>query len=123
LGRKPINIFQNTHFFFLLSIFHLLVLDLCFALATSVSRPIKQLKGFKRITLQPKGKKKVTFKLFLEQLAFYDRHMELIIEPGTFKVIVGSSSEDVKLNGSFEVIGDAKVLHSCRFFFSEVNVD
>jgi len=88
----------------------------------NVTRPAMELKGFKRLTLEPGEKRRITFKLSVDQLAFYDRHMRLIVEPGTFKVMIGSSSEDIRLSGSFEVIGDTKVTPSNRTFFSEVTV-
>jgi len=80
----------------------------------SVSRPIKELKGFKRITLEPGEKKRVTFTLSTDQLAFYDRHMRLIVEPGLYEVMVGSSSEDIRLTGSFEVTGEVRVISGLR---------
>ena len=88
----------------------------------NVTRPAMELKGFKRLTLEPGEKRRITFKLSVDQLAFYDRHMRLIVESGTFKVMIGSSSEDIRLSGSFEVIGDTKVTPSNRTFFSEVTV-
>jgi len=69
----------------------------------SVARPVKELKGFKRITLDPNETKRVDFTLTSEELAFYDINMNLIIEPGIFEVMMGSSSEDIRLKGSFEV--------------------
>jgi len=89
----------------------------------SVTRPAMELKGFKRVTLEPGEKKRITFRLSVDQLAFYDRHMRLVVEPGTFKVMIGSSSEDIRLSGSFEVIGDTKVTPSTRVFFSEVIIN
>ena len=62
--------------------------------AASVTRPVKELKGFQRITLRPGEKKRVEFKVGPEQLGFYDRTMKFIVEPGEFKIMVGSSSED-----------------------------
>jgi beta-glucosidase len=88
----------------------------------SVTRPVKELKGFKKVTLEPKEKKTVTFKLSIDQLAFYDRYMKFVVEPGTFNVMIGSSSEDIRLTGSFEVVGETKVTPSDRTFFSEVTV-
>jgi len=88
----------------------------------SVTRPVKELKGFKRVMLKPQEKKTITFGLSTDQLAFYDRCMRLIVEPGTFNIMVGSSSEDIRLTGSFEVVGDVKVTPSDRTFFSEVTV-
>ena len=89
----------------------------------SVSRPAKELKGFRRITLEPGEKKTVTFHLSMDQLAFYDRHMRFVVEPGTLKVMVGSSSEDIKLTGTFEVVGATKVTPSDRTFFTEATID
>jgi len=88
----------------------------------SVTRPAMELKGFKRVTLEPGEKKRVTFRLSVDQLAFYDQHMRFVVEPGRFKVMIGSSSEDIRLSGHFEVIGDTKVTPSTRTFFSEVKV-
>ncbi|GAI77062.1 unnamed protein product [marine sediment metagenome] len=70
----------------------------------SVTRPVKELKGFKRITLEPAETKTVEFELLTELLTFYDKDMKLVIEPGIFKVMVGRSSKDIALEGEFEVI-------------------
>jgi beta-glucosidase len=88
----------------------------------SVSRPAMELKGFKRVGLEPGEKKRVTFVLSMDQLAFYDRHMRLVVEPGTFRVSVGSSSEDIRLTGGFEVIGGVKVTPNNRKLFTEISV-
>ncbi len=69
----------------------------------TVARPIKELKGFERITLEPDQKKRVNFTLLPQDLAFYDINMDLVVEPGIFEVMIGSSSEDIRLRGSFEV--------------------
>lgn len=87
----------------------------------SVERPVKELKGFKRFTLQPGEEKEVIFTLFPEQLAFYDEFMRLTVEPGVFEVMVGSSSEDIRLSGEFEVLKE-KVITKYRKFSSEVIV-
>ncbi|MEM2926091.1 MAG: glycoside hydrolase family 3 N-terminal domain-containing protein [Candidatus Bathyarchaeia archaeon] len=86
----------------------------------SVSRPIKELKGFKRLTLEPDEKKKLSFTLFMDQLAFYDRYMRLVVEPGLYEVMIGSSSEDIRLTGKFEVMGETRVLSALHNFFSKV---
>jgi len=72
-------------------------------LVGSVTRPVKELKGFQRTTLKPGEKATVKFVVGPEQLAFANRRMERVVEPGTFEVMVGGSSEDIKLTGSFEV--------------------
>jgi len=70
----------------------------------SVARPIKELKGFKRITLEPGEQKTVEFTLGPEELSFYDVNMNLTVEPGLFEVMMGSSSEDIRLKGTFEIV-------------------
>jgi len=67
----------------------------------SVTRPVKELKGFKRITLQPGEKKSVSFMLGKEELAFLDRSMEWTVEPGSIEVMVGSSSDEIRVRSSF----------------------
>ena len=61
----------------------------------SLTRPVKELKAFRRMTLQPGEKQRVEFQLGPEQLGSYNREMKFVVEPGEFKVMVGSSSEDV----------------------------
>jgi len=73
-------------------------------IVASVTRPVKELKGFKRIALKPAETRTVEFELLVTNLAFYDKDMNLTVEPGMFKVMVGSSSKDIALEGDFEVI-------------------
>ena len=58
----------------------------------SVTRPVKELKGFTRVRLDPGASTQLTFSLSPEDLAFYDQHMNLVAEPGRFCVWVGGSS-------------------------------
>jgi beta-glucosidase len=58
----------------------------------SVTRPLRQLKGFSRITLQPGERRTVTFTLRSDDLAFYDAAARRVVEPGFFTVFVGTSS-------------------------------
>jgi beta-glucosidase len=69
----------------------------------SVTRPVKELKAFERVHLKPGEKKTVAFEIQADQLAFYNRKMERKVELGIFKVMVGRSSEDILLEGEFEV--------------------
>ena len=69
----------------------------------TVARPIKELKRFERITLEPDQKKRVNFTLLSQDLVFYDINMDLVVERGIFEVMIGSSSEDIRLKGSFEI--------------------
>ncbi len=64
-------------------------------MAASVARPVKELKGFRRLSLRPGGKQQIVFMLGPEHLGFYNREMKFVVEPGEFKVMVGSSSEDL----------------------------
>ncbi len=73
-------------------------------LESSVTRPVKELRGFERITLDPGQKKTVTMALPGEKLAFYsERIHDFVVEPGTFDVMVGSSSADVRVTGQLEI--------------------
>ncbi len=62
-------------------------------LSTTVTRPVKLLKGFQRITLQPGECQTVSFPVGREQLQFLDEDMKLIVEPGQFELMVGGSSK------------------------------
>lgn len=68
----------------------------------SMTRPVKELKGFTRITLEPGETRTVRFVLGPAHLGFYNREMLYVVEPGTFKVTVGGSSVD-GLQASFNV--------------------
>jgi beta-glucosidase len=72
-------------------------------------RPVKELKGYVRLFLQPVETRKVTFDLPVDQLAFYDVDLNLVLEPGKIEIMLGSSSEDIRLRGEFEIIG-AKIM-------------
>jgi len=89
---------------------------------SSVTRPVKELKGFKRITLEPGEKKTVIFTLSVSQLGFYNRNMEFVVEPGTIEVMIGSSSEDIRLTGEFDIVGETTKVGATRVFFSTVDV-
>jgi beta-glucosidase len=69
---------------------------------SSLIRPIKELKGFAKIELNPGETKTVSMKINKSSLSFYDEITEsFITEPGEFEVLIGSSSEDIKLNKTF----------------------
>jgi beta-glucosidase len=69
----------------------------------SMSRPVKELKGFQRVSLRPGEKRRVEFTLAHDQLAFWNREMRFVVEPGEFRVMVGSNSRDV-IEAKFEVV-------------------
>jgi beta-glucosidase len=70
--------------------------------ASTVTRPVRELKGFARVSLEPGASRDVEFVLTNAELGFYDRSMRFVVEPGAFKVWVGNSSEG-GLEGSFTV--------------------
>jgi beta-glucosidase len=61
-------------------------------MVASVARPVRELAGFERITLMPGEKKTARFELGPERLGFYNRQLQFVVEPGEFRVIVGTSS-------------------------------
>lgn len=70
---------------------------------SSVTRPVKELRGFAKLWLEPGEEREVAFTLGPEELSLLDEHMRWVVEPGRFEVMVGASSEDIRLRGSFEV--------------------
>ncbi|HET7624589.1 MAG TPA: glycoside hydrolase family 3 N-terminal domain-containing protein [Verrucomicrobiae bacterium] len=64
---------------------------------SSVTRPVKELKGFTKIFLQPGETRTVALDITPESLAFYDIHMKYTVEPGEFEIMVGNSSRDSDL--------------------------
>ncbi len=70
---------------------------------SSVATPVKQLRGFERLELKPGEKKTLRFTLRPEDLSLLDRNLKPVVEPGEFRVMIGRSSEDIRLRGSFVV--------------------
>ena len=66
----------------------------CFS---SVTRPVKELKGFDKVYIKPGETKTITFEITPELLSFYDIDMNYIVEPGEFIIMIGSSSRDEDL--------------------------
>jgi beta-glucosidase len=64
---------------------------------SSVTRPVKELKGFQKISLRPGEAQTVALDITPESLAFYDIHMKCVVEPGEFEIMVGNSSRDTDL--------------------------
>jgi beta-glucosidase len=72
-------------------------------LVASMAQPLKRLVAFKRVSLKPGEKKRVSFVLTPRDLSFLDQSLKWRLEPGAFKVMVGSSSSDIRLDGGFSV--------------------
>jgi beta-xylosidase len=82
------------------------VRDLC----ASQVRPVKELKAFKRVMLQPKQKVMVRFTIPVDMLNFTNRDNRRMVEAGEFEIMVGASSSDIKLRGKVEVVGENRLL-------------
>ena len=66
-------------------------------------RPVKELKGFEKVMLQPGETKTITFTIDKEKLAFYNDQLQRITQPGEFRLMIGSASDDIRLQDSFEL--------------------
>jgi len=63
---------------------------------SSVTRPMLELKGFQRVTLEPGEQRTVTFDIKPTDLWFYNADMKRVVEPGTFTIFAGPDSVDLK---------------------------
>jgi beta-glucosidase len=73
-------------------------------LVSSVTTYEKNLRGFQRVSLKPGETKSISFTLTPADLSLWNREMRFVVEPGMFRVMVGSSSEDIRLQGEFEIL-------------------
>lgn len=86
---------------------------------SEVARPVKELKAFKKVFLEPGQAKKVLFRIPTEALAFYDRDMNFVIEPGDYRIMIGKSSEDIVLEGRFRIVGEKQVVYYKKHYLAE----
>jgi beta-glucosidase len=99
-GEVTINVdIQNTGTRAGAEVVQLYVRDL----VSSVTTYEKSLRGFARVTLAPGQKQTITFQLKPDHLALWNREMRFVVEPGMFRVMLGSSSEDIRVKGEFEI--------------------
>ncbi len=70
----------------------------------SVTRPVKELKGFEKVNLKPGEKKTVSFSLNHLSLGHFNRNMEFVVEPGNFEIMIAASSNDIRLKKTIEII-------------------
>jgi beta-glucosidase len=89
----------------------------------SVTRPVKELRGFRRVRLTPGQRRRVTFRLAGEQLAFTDREGRLVVEPGRVRLMAGTSSIALPCQADLEVTGETVVLAQRTRYFTDVSVD
>ena len=91
-------------------------------LYASTTRPVKELAGFKRITLKAGEEKRVFFVMKASQTAFLDRTMRWKIEKGEFEIQIGSSSEEIQLCDMFCITEDAWIEGRERGFYADARV-
>ncbi len=72
----------------------------------SVTRPVKELKGFVRTGLEPGQQRRIEFALDIRHFAFYDADMRFVLEPGAVEIMVGASCRDIRLRGEARIKGD-----------------
>lgn len=89
----------------------------------SLARPVKEMAGFKRISLNPGEQKTVLFEVSASQTAFLDRDMRWKIERGDIGVEIGSSSCDIRLTGAYRVKNDGWTEGKNRAFYANVRVE
>lgn len=87
-----------------------------------VTRPVKQLVGFARVTLQPGTDTDVLFRVHADRTAFTGRDLERIVEPGEVEVFVGSSAADLPCRGSVQLTGPVRVVGRDRRLITPVEV-
>ncbi len=83
-----------------------------------VTRPVKELKAFKRVTLEPKETRTIALNLAANQMGFYNHEDHFVLEGGIVELMVGTSSEDILCTGSFEIQGERQDIHEAKVFLS-----
>jgi beta-glucosidase len=71
---------------------------------TSVTNYVRKLRGFEHVSLEPGQTKTVGFTLNAKDLALVNKDDEWVVEPGDFKVMIGSSSDDIRISDGFKIV-------------------
>lgn len=88
-----------------------------------ISRPDMELKGYQKVHLKPQEKKQIAFTFSLKQMAFYDRNMDYVLEPGTFRIMIGSSSDYIRLEDTVELGGETMIIGEAdKIFFTKSEI-
>ncbi|WP_018636542.1 glycoside hydrolase family 3 N-terminal domain-containing protein [Parafrankia elaeagni] len=90
--------------------------------ATGVTRPAQELVGFTRVSLAAGAAATVAFTVPMSQLGYVALDGGFVLEPGPIQILAGSSSDDIRLRGSFDVVGKTAELNGRRSFLSDVTV-
>jgi beta-xylosidase len=87
-----------------------------------VTRPVVQLAGFARVALEPGEQALVRFRLHADRTSFTGVDLHRIVEPGEIRVMVGASSQDLRLRGSFRLTGELRHVGHDRVLMTPTTV-
>jgi beta-glucosidase len=87
-----------------------------------VTRPVKQLTGFARVSLEPHTDARVSFQVHADRTAFTGRDLRRIVEPGDLAVMVGTSADDLPCRGTVRLTGPLRVVGADRHLVTPVDV-
>lgn len=88
----------------------------------SVTRPVQELKGFARVPLKAGESATVNFSLPVNLLAFFDQRMNWVVEPGEIKLMIGSSSADIRLQDSLQISGEKTDVSAAKAYLSQSSI-
>jgi beta-glucosidase len=91
--------------------------------AASVARPVLELRGFRRVHLEPGDCRTVVFRVSTEQLAFVDAEHRRVVEPGSVRLFVGRSSADLPLTADLTLVGPPVELIERHHYVTETAVE
>ncbi|WP_440767106.1 glycoside hydrolase family 3 N-terminal domain-containing protein [Natronorubrum sp. DTA7] len=86
------------------------------------ARPVQELVGFERVSLEPGETKRVSFEVDASQLAYHDRDFDLAVEKGPYEFRIGHSAAEVAATAAFEVTETKEVPRTSRTYFTETDV-
>ena len=89
---------------------------------TGIIRPVQELRGFKRVSLDPGEEKTVIFNLSLRQMGYYDENMEFVVEPGTLEIKIGNKCKDYPIVEKIQIVGEKKNVKNRRVYTCQTEV-
>ncbi|MEZ0537599.1 glycoside hydrolase family 3 N-terminal domain-containing protein [Caldicellulosiruptoraceae bacterium PP1] len=84
-----------------------------------IAKPVKQLKGFKKVFIKAHQTVDVEFELFADQFVFLDENMKKVFHPGIAKIMVGSSSQDIHFEEEINLVGEKTYVDDIKHMFSK----
>ena len=89
---------------------------------TGIIRPVQELRGFRRVSLEPGEEKRVVFRLSLRQMGYYDENMEFVVEPGTLEIKIGNKCKDYPIVETIQIVGEKKNVKNRRVYTCQTEV-